>query len=250
MVTSFARLDPNRAAYCSPAEVVAGLASSCGYRSARIQRTAIFEKKPVLRKYFRSRSVYQSRWTPLLAHQSLVRTLEIERAVRKESGRLLNFIRTRVRNEDDAEDILQEVFGQLIEAYRGLETIERVTAWLFQVARNKITDGYARASPKRSRARCQRAFSTQRRFSKTSFRICRRTRRHCLSETPSGTHFTPPWRTCRRRSAGVRLARAGRAELPGDVGDHGRDRKRAAVAETTNAQRSLRVQLASLFNDM
>ena len=73
--------------------------------------------------------------------------LEIEQTFRRESGRLLNFIRTRVRNEDDAQDILQDVLGELIEAYRGLETIERVTAWLFQVARNKITDMYRKSSP-------------------------------------------------------------------------------------------------------
>ena len=82
--------------------------------------------------------------------------LEIDRAVRRESGRLLNFIRTRVCNEDDAQDILQDVFGELIEAYRGLETIERVTAWLFQVARNKITDLYRKSWPE-SRSRSARA---------------------------------------------------------------------------------------------
>ena len=82
--------------------------------------------------------------------------LEIERTVRKESGRLLNFIRTRVRTEDDAQDILQDVLGELIEAYRGLETIERVTAWLFQVARNKITDLYRKRRPE-SRIRSARA---------------------------------------------------------------------------------------------
>ena len=63
--------------------------------------------------------------------------LEIELTVRKERRRLLSFIRTRVKNEDDAQDILQGVFGELIEAYRGLETIERATAWLFRVARYK-----------------------------------------------------------------------------------------------------------------
>ena len=76
--------------------------------------------------------------------------LEIERTVRKERRRLLSFIRTRVPNEDDAQDILQDVFGELIEAYRGLETIERVTAWLFRVARNKITDAYRSRRPESS----------------------------------------------------------------------------------------------------
>ena len=74
---------------------------------------------------------------------------EIERTVRTERGRLFNFIRKRVRHEDDAEDILQDVLWQFIEAYRRLETIERVTSWLFQVARNKIADSYRKkASPR------------------------------------------------------------------------------------------------------
>ena len=73
--------------------------------------------------------------------------IEIEEAIRKERPRLLNFIRTRVPTEDDAQDILQEVLGQLIEAYRGLETIDRVSSWLFRVARNKITDAYRRRKP-------------------------------------------------------------------------------------------------------
>lgn len=57
------------------------------------------------------------------------------------------FIRKRVRHDDDAQDILQDVFWQLIHAYRRLETIERVTSWLFQVARNKIADTYRSKKP-------------------------------------------------------------------------------------------------------
>jgi len=49
------------------------------------------------------------------------RKLEIERTVRRESGRLLNFIRTRVRNKYDARDILQDVLGKLIERTAGWE---------------------------------------------------------------------------------------------------------------------------------
>jgi len=56
--------------------------------------------------------------------------------------RLLNYIRRRVRREEDAEDILQDVLHQLVEAYNIAEPIERVTAWLFRVARNRITDWY------------------------------------------------------------------------------------------------------------
>lgn len=81
--------------------------------------------------------------------------LAVERAVRTERRRLLDFIRTRVRDENDAEDILQDVFGELVEAYRRLDTIERVTAWLFRVARNKITDAYRKRRPE-SRSRSPR----------------------------------------------------------------------------------------------
>ena len=72
---------------------------------------------------------------------------EIEQTVQREGGRLLNFIRMRVRDETEAQDVLQDVFGELVEAYRGVETIERVTAWLFRVARNKIADRYRRRGP-------------------------------------------------------------------------------------------------------
>ena len=75
--------------------------------------------------------------------------LEIEDIVRRERARLLNFIRARVHDEDDAQDILQDVLWRLIEAYRGLETIERAAAWLFRVARNRITDLYRRTGPPR-----------------------------------------------------------------------------------------------------
>ena len=90
-------------------------------------------------------------------HDTVVgrQNLDIDRTVRKERDRLLRFIRTRVRNDEDAQDILQDVFWQLIEAYRGLETIERVTSWLFQVARNKIVDRYrmnTREAPRRTAA--------------------------------------------------------------------------------------------------
>lgn len=67
---------------------------------------------------------------------------EIARTVRAEQGRLFGFIRSRVADDADAEDILQAVFGELVVAYRRLETIERVSAWLFRVARNKIVDRY------------------------------------------------------------------------------------------------------------
>ena len=68
------------------------------------------------------------------------RDRKISAAVRREQGRLRNFIRRRVPDPADAEDILQEVFYELVEAYRALQPIEHVSAWLFRVARNRITD--------------------------------------------------------------------------------------------------------------
>ena len=64
--------------------------------------------------------------------------------IARESPRLRNFIRRRVADEADVEDILQEVFSELFEAYRLLKPIEQVGAWLFRVAKNRITDRYRR----------------------------------------------------------------------------------------------------------
>lgn len=72
---------------------------------------------------------------------------KIEQTVRKEGGRLLSFIRRQVRDDDEARDIFQDVFWQLTEAYRGLERIEQVGAWIFRVARNRIADLYRRKKP-------------------------------------------------------------------------------------------------------
>lgn len=62
--------------------------------------------------------------------------------IAREGPRLRNFIRRRVTDEADVEDILQEVFSELFEAYRLLQPIEQVGAWLYRVARNRITDRY------------------------------------------------------------------------------------------------------------
>lgn len=64
----------------------------------------------------------------------------VSEVVAKQGARLRNFIRKRVPNEADVEDLLQEVFYELVEANRLLMPIEYVTGWLFQVARNRITD--------------------------------------------------------------------------------------------------------------
>lgn len=64
----------------------------------------------------------------------------ISEAIAREQPRLRNFIRRRVADREDAEDILQDVFYELVEAYRMMKPVEQVTAWLFRVARNRITD--------------------------------------------------------------------------------------------------------------
>jgi RNA polymerase sigma factor (sigma-70 family) len=65
----------------------------------------------------------------------------------REQARLRNFIRKRVSDRADAEDILQDVFYELVEAYRLMKPIEQVGAWLFRVARNRITDLFRRRKP-------------------------------------------------------------------------------------------------------
>ncbi len=71
----------------------------------------------------------------------------ISEAVEWEQGRLRSFIRKRVPDRADAEDILQEVFYELVEAYRMMKPIEQVGAWLFRVARNRITDFFRNKKP-------------------------------------------------------------------------------------------------------
>ncbi len=72
------------------------------------------------------------------------KTESIDSIVKTMRNRLLDFIRRRIRNENDAEDILQDVFFQLVTSYSITEPIENLTAWLFTVARNKLTDWYRR----------------------------------------------------------------------------------------------------------
>ena len=71
----------------------------------------------------------------------------ITEVVRREESRLRNFIRRRVPDARDAEDILQDVFYRLVEANRLLMPIEHVTGWLFRVARNRITDLLRKRQP-------------------------------------------------------------------------------------------------------
>src|SRR5262245_16219132 len=72
---------------------------------------------------------------------------QISEIVRKERPRLRNFIQRRVPDPSDAEDIVQDVFYELVEANRLLMPIEQVTGWLFRVARNRITDLFRKKKP-------------------------------------------------------------------------------------------------------
>jgi RNA polymerase sigma factor (sigma-70 family) len=71
----------------------------------------------------------------------------ISEVVRREQSRLRDFIRRRVPDPRDAEDVLQDVFYKLVEANRLLMPIEHVTGWLFRVARNRITDLFRKKRP-------------------------------------------------------------------------------------------------------
>ena len=71
----------------------------------------------------------------------------IAETVEREQSRLRNFIRKRVLDESEAEDILQEVFYELVQAYRLMKPVEQVGAWLFRVARNRIIDRFRKRKP-------------------------------------------------------------------------------------------------------
>jgi len=73
----------------------------------------------------------------------------ITQVVGEQRSRLLHFIRRRVSDPLDAEDILQDVWAELVEANRLLMPIEHVTGWLYRVARNRITDLFRRKKPER-----------------------------------------------------------------------------------------------------
>jgi RNA polymerase sigma factor (sigma-70 family) len=82
-----------------------------------------------------------------LEPMALERDQRISEVVERERSRLRNFIRRRVADPGDAEDILQDVFYRLVEANRLLMPIDHVTGWLFQVARNRITDLFRKKKP-------------------------------------------------------------------------------------------------------
>jgi len=71
----------------------------------------------------------------------------IAEALERDEARLRSFIRKRVLDTSDAEDVLQDVFYELIQTYRLMKPIEQVTAWMYRVARNRITDLFRKQKP-------------------------------------------------------------------------------------------------------
>jgi RNA polymerase sigma factor (sigma-70 family) len=82
-----------------------------------------------------------------LERMALDRERRISEVIERERSRLLSFIRRRVGDPGDAEDVLQDVFYELLEANRMLMPIDHVTGWLFRVARNRITDLFRKKRP-------------------------------------------------------------------------------------------------------
>jgi len=82
-----------------------------------------------------------------LERMTLEQDQRISEVVKRQQSRLRNFIRQRVPDPRDAEDILQDVFYELVETNRLLMPIEHVTGWLFRVARNRITDLFRKKRP-------------------------------------------------------------------------------------------------------
>jgi RNA polymerase sigma factor (sigma-70 family) len=75
----------------------------------------------------------------------------ISEAIARDEPRLRNFIRRRVADASEADDILQDVFYELVEAYRMMKPVEQVTAWMFRVARNRIIDLFRRKTREAAR---------------------------------------------------------------------------------------------------
>jgi len=90
-----------------------------------------------------------NRW--VIERRMIEQDQRISEAIARDEPRLRNFIRRRVADANDAEDILQDVFYELVEAYRMMKPVEQVTAWLFRVARNRIIDLFRRKTRESAR---------------------------------------------------------------------------------------------------
>ena len=81
--------------------------------------------------------------------RAIALTLDMQESIkqdtfRQEKDKLLGFIRSRVRTSEEAEDILQDVFVQFVAGFDTIDSVDRITSWLYSVARNKIIDRYRR----------------------------------------------------------------------------------------------------------
>src|SRR5437899_10287644 len=88
-----------------------------------------------------------ARGVPSVAWMAAEEEQRIAAAVESQQGRLRRFIRRRVGDAEEAEDILQDVFYELVLAYRLMKPVEHLGAWLFRVARNRITDRFRKKKP-------------------------------------------------------------------------------------------------------
>lgn len=75
------------------------------------------------------------------------KSVEINNTIKRERGKLLSFIRRNVPTDEDAEDILQDVFFQFISVFDEIEFLSKVSSWLFRTAKNKIIDLYRKKKP-------------------------------------------------------------------------------------------------------
>lgn len=98
-------------------------------------------------KYYPASIVYRNKEQEVI--MTAAEKKHIEKLVKEEQGRLLGFIRRRVDNEDDALDIMQDVYFQLTAGFNDIRRASSATAWLFSVARNRITDHYRKKKPER-----------------------------------------------------------------------------------------------------
>src|SRR2546423_8501563 len=87
------------------------------------------------------------RYGSMMEAIALEQNRRIAETVERERGKLRNFIRRRVHDPGDAEDILQDVFYELVEASRLMQPLEQVTAWLYRVATNRIIDLFRKKKP-------------------------------------------------------------------------------------------------------
>ncbi|HVR97143.1 MAG TPA: RNA polymerase sigma factor [Thermoanaerobaculia bacterium] len=85
--------------------------------------------------------------TPMSIPSMSEQDRQISKIIAEERFRLRNFIRRRVPDPSDVEDIVQEVFSELVEANRLLMPVDHVTGWLFRIARNRITDLFRKKKP-------------------------------------------------------------------------------------------------------